>query len=437
MKKSKIDNMIQKIKRNLIIWNTIITSTILSVVVLGICYINITRMREDNIKQFIELQDKLVNKLQNEFSISNEWLSKMEIDYNAVIYIEDNGAPFFFEGSWIPPVSRNIMIKKAKKKALEEGIDTTKYVYSTYKNSSSVFTIKDKKNASAYCAVCNIPVRNGYMSLTLLQFHPHEKALISKQIILYVGGDLLGCFALFLVSCFFVGKALKPAVESQKRQNEFIAAASHDLRSPLTVIQTNATALLIDKVDNKRFVPKIVEECRHMSRLISDMLILASSDVKTWNIQYESIDTESYLIDLYDTYYELCKNQDHILTLELPEEALPRIQADKGRLTQVIGILIDNAISYSPAGSTIILRPYIKRSVFLLEVEDHGCGISKEQKEKIFDRFYRVDKSRNDNTHFGLGLSIAKELIELQRGRISVKDVEKKGATFVIELPLS
>jgi signal transduction histidine kinase len=256
------------------------------------------------------------------------------------------------------------------------------------------------------------------------------------QIILYLGIDLLGCFALFLVSCFFVGKVLKPVEESQKRQNEFIAAASHDLRTPLAVIQTNASALLIEGVDNQRFVPKIKAECRRMSRLISDMLILASSDAKTWQIQKEDINTESYLIDLYDTFYELCRKKNHVLKLDLPEENLPVIHSDKGRLTQIIGILIDNAVCYSPEESSITLSPYIRRSSFCLEVEDHGCGISKEQKEKIFNRFYCVDKSRNDNTHFGLGLSVAKELIELHGAKIYVKDTEGGGATFLLEIPL-
>jgi signal transduction histidine kinase len=112
------------------------------------------------------------------------------------------------------------------------------------------------------------------------------------------------------------------------------------------------------------------------------------------------------------------------------------LTADKDRLTQVLGILLDNAVSYSPAKSKIILRPYQKKNTFCLDVEDHGIGITDEQKEYIFNRFYRVDKARNDSSHFGLGLSVAKELMELMDGKISVKDTLGGGTTFVIELPL-
>lgn len=428
--------MLHKIKRNLIILNTVLTSIILSIVITIVGYININQIKNNKLKEFSELSETIEYKLQNERIISNSWLSKLEAKYKAIISIEDNGEPFLYRGSWEPLTSRYIMIKKAKEAALSEGIDTKGYTISSRQNKSSVHIIKGNHKENAFASVCIIPKEAGYMSLTLIQFHPREKIQILMQIILYMTITILGSFSLFLVSCFFVGKVLKPAVESQKRQNEFIAAASHDLRSPLAVIQTNASALLIEGADKKHFLPKIIDECTRMSRLIGDMLILATSDAKTWQIRKEVIDSESYLIDLYDSLSAFCSKKNHKLALDLPDNPLPQLHIDKDRLTQVLGILIDNAISYSPEGSCITIRPYIKKSLFRIEVEDHGCGITREQKEKIFHRFYRVDKSRNDNTHFGLGLSVAKELMELQSGKIFAKDTLEGGATFVLEFPL-
>jgi signal transduction histidine kinase len=416
--------------------NTAITCIILSIVIIGAYWINISQYKQNNLDNFKELQDSIIYKCQTDNTIKNAWLSNLESKNKLIIHIEDNGIPFFFRGSWTPSTKRDVMIKKAQKAALKEGVDTTQYTTASYKNSTSIFQLTGNHDEPTYASVSIIPTENGYMSLTLIQFFPHERTKIYLQILLYVGIDLIGSFALFLVSCFFVNKALKPVVESQMKQNEFIAAASHDLRSPLAVIQTNSTALLIEGAEPKRFIPKIIEECNRMSRLISDMLILASSDAKTWHIQREEIDTETYLIDLYDSFSSLCQKKEHTLTLDFPENSLPKIYADKGRLTQVLSILLDNAISYSPIKSTITLRPYLKKSSFYLEVEDHGIGISKEEKETVFDRFYRVDRSRNDNSHFGLGLSIAKELMELQNGKIFVKDTMNGGTTFVIELPL-
>ncbi len=429
--------MLHRIKRNLIILNTVLTGITLTIIVLGMCYINIRQIRETYKNDFLKLQDTIVYKLQNDNSISNEWLSKLEVDNRAIIYIEDNGRPFFFKGAWTPSLPRAALVNKAKEEALSEGIDTTVNTIFSYKNSSSIILLSGADKEPAFAVVCKIPVKKGCLNLVLIQFRPNEKARIGMQIAIYLGINLAGCFVLFLISWYFVGKVLKPAEESQRKQNEFIAAASHDLRTPLAVIQSNATTLLLGGSDEMHFLPKIIEECKRMSILIGDMLILASSDARTWQIRKEELQTESYLIDLYDTYSALCRKKEHQLLLDFPEDVLPKIKADKGRLTQIIGILIDNAICYSPFGSSIILRPYVKKSSFCIEVEDHGNGIPKEKREKIFDRFYQEDQSRSDNTHFGLGLSVAKELIELQGGRIYVKDTPQQGATFVVEIPYS
>ncbi len=428
--------MLFKLKKQLIILNTIITSFILSIVIIGACDGIIKQIKKNSLDSFVNLQDTITYRLQSENIINDAWVAELEAAYKLIIHIEDNGLPFFFKGSWISPSLRETMIDEAKKEALLEGIDTTVYSIHSDKVRSSIFNLNSNQTTPVYGSVCLIPNDNGYMSLTLIQYRPNEKLQINRQVILFIGINILGIFALFLVSCFFINKALKPVVDSQKRQTEFIAAASHDLRSPLAVIQTNASALLIDGTDPKRFVPIIIKECTRMSRLIHDMLILASSDSKTWIVQKEVIDTDTYLIDLYDSFSSLCQKKEHNLTIDFLQDTLPQIYADKDHLTQVLSILIDNAISYSPVKSNIILRPYQKKASFFIEVEDHGIGITKEQKEYIFNRFYRADNSRNDNSHFGLGLSVAKELIELQNGKISMKNTVDGGSTFMIELPL-
>jgi OmpR-family two-component system manganese-sensing sensor histidine kinase len=427
--------MLHKLKKRLIILNTIVTSTILSIVVIGACYVNIIQYKRNNIDNFINLLDSIEDKLQLENIITNTWLSQFEVSNQMIVHIEDNGSSFFFKGGWKSAVYRDIMIKEAKKAALTEEIDTTVYSLPFEKTRSSIYNFTDHR-IPAYASVSIIPTDKGYMSLTLIQFRPLEKTYIRNHIFLFISADILGILALFLVSCFFVRKALKPVEENHIRQNEFIASVSHDLRSPLAVIQTNATALLIKGSDPKRFVPVITGECTRMSRMLKDMLILVSSDSKTWTIRKESIDTDTYLIELYETFSSLCYKKEHKLSLDFLEAFLPKINADKDRLTQVLGILIDNAISYSPFQSTITIRPYVKKNIFCIEVEDQGIGIEKDQIELIFNRFYRADKSRNNTSHFGLGLSVAKELMELQGGKIRLKNAGNKGSVFIIELPL-
>jgi signal transduction histidine kinase len=427
--------MLHKLKKRLIILNTAITGLILNIVIIGAIYININQIQENSLNNFSNLRETIAYNLQTNKVIIDNWLAQLEASNQMIIHIEDNGTPLLFNGSWHPFSSRISMIEKVKNLALSEGVNTNLYSKYLNKNQSSIFQFTDH-NIPVYSCVSLIPAHNGFISLILIQYQPKEHSKILCQIFLYLIIDIFGLFAFFLVSLFFVNKTMKPVEESNQRQNEFIASASHDLRSPLAVIQTNATALLIEGASPKQFVPIIVKECTRMSRLLRDLLILASSDAKTWSIQKRSIDTDTYLAELFESFSLYCRERKHHLTFDIPSDPLPPMNADKDRLTQILGILIDNAISYSPQDSMITLRPYIKKSFFYLEVQDHGIGIKNEQKEFIFNRFYQVDKSRNDTSHFGLGLSVAKELIELQSGKISLKDTSDGGSTFIIELPL-
>lgn len=176
-------------------------------------------------------------------------------------------------------------------------------------------------------------------------------------------------------------------------------------------------------------------ECNRMSRLISDMLLLASSDARTWSLFIEQVDMDTLLIECYDMFCTCFNKKDHRLTLELPEENLHVINGDRERIKQMLTILVDNAMSHTSKGEMIALRAYNQKHFVVVEVEDHGDGIHEEDKKHVFERFYRGDQSRNEKKHFGLGLSIAKELIELHEGDISIKDTTGGGATFILRLP--
>ncbi len=429
--------MLLKLKRQLILQYTILTTLILNIVIFSAFYVNMNQLKGYQLEKFENIRDTIVYKLQTENIINNTWLSEQEAANKLIIHIEENGTPFFFKGSWLTFYDRNALIAKAKEAATKEGIDTSSMYVNFNQSNSSIIRLDVAGNITTYACVSIIPNENGYKSITLIQFHPEEVHQMIRMIILFLLVDLIGSFLLFLISCLLVKKVIQPIEEGQQKQKEFIAAASHDLRSPLAVITTNATAALLEGADRNRFIPRIVDECGRMSKLISDMLILSSSEAKSWEMHKTLLETETYLIDLYDAYSLVCQKRQHSLSLDFPDYPLTPIYADKDRLTQVIGILIDNALSYSPVNSTITLRPFYKKNTFALEVIDRGIGIADEQKKVIFDRFYRIDKARNDNTHFGLGLSIAKELIELQGGKINVSDTKGGGSTFTLELPQS
>jgi signal transduction histidine kinase len=216
------------------------------------------------------------------------------------------------------------------------------------------------------------------------------------------------------------------------KQTRFIASASHELRSPLSVISANNSAITTTSLETQNFMNGIDKECKRMARLIDDMLLLAATDAKTWSLKKEPVEIDTLLIETYEAFLPLCQQKELQLLLEIPEDELPSIYGDKERLHQILTILLDNALSYTPARKNIILRGYCISNYLYLEVADQGFGIADEYKKLVFDRFYRLEQSRNDKQHFGLGLSIAKELIQLQGGTISIHDTVGGGSTFVI-----
>ena len=172
-----------------------------------------------------------------------------------------------------------------------------------------------------------------------------------------------------------------------------------------------------------------------MGNLIKDLLVLAASDSKKWQLTIGNHDSDTLLLDVYETFEPVCRSKGMALHLTLPDIELPRIHCDKNRVIQILTILLDNAVTYTPSGGTIDLKVFIKKRKICYLVADHGKGIPDEEKERIFDRFYQSDRARKEKEHFGLGLSIARELAELQKGKLTVTDTEGGGCTFLLLIP--
>lgn len=171
-----------------------------------------------------------------------------------------------------------------------------------------------------------------------------------------------------------------------------------------------------------------------MSALVNDMLTLSQSDNYRFPIQLQPVELDTLLMNSYEAFETLAKEKSLALSIHLPEKALPLCSADPERISQVLSILILNAISYTPEGGKIELSLSHSKEHFHISVKDNGIGISDKDKKKIFDRFYRVEKSRSAKEHFGLGLSIAYEIIKAHNGNILVKDAESGGSEFIVVL---
>ncbi|MBU5438863.1 HAMP domain-containing protein [Tissierella sp. MSJ-40] len=225
--------------------------------------------------------------------------------------------------------------------------------------------------------------------------------------------------------------------ESVEKQNQFVSDASHELRTPISVIQGYANLLdrwgKEDKEVLEESLEAIKSESENMKNLVENLLFLARGDKHTQKINkeefplnklIEEILTETKLID-----------DSHIIRNEQNENII--VNADKNLIKEALRIFLDNSIKYTPSGGTIRLNSYKKNNKAIITIEDTGMGISQEHLPHIFDRFYRTDKSRTrESGGTGLGLSIAKWIIDNHMGTITVNSKVNIGTKVTVELPL-
>ena len=323
----------------------------------------------------------------------------------------------------------NMLAEAARISREEQGLDVE------YTGSISLPKEVYFETADFYACTALIPKGSGVLSLVLVYPLDGLKGQIFHQRILWGGLLLIAVLALVVFSWFFTGKMLRPLEENRKRQTQFIASASHELRSPLAVILSSVQAIEADPGECRRFLSTIKSEGTRMSRLIGDMLALANADNKSWSIMKSPCELDTLLLETYEKYEPLLREKGISMNVELPDESLSPCRCDGGRISQVLGILLDNGASYVPTGGKIRSGVEEKEKYFRIYVEDNGPGISDENKEAVFQRFYRADSSRKDKQHFGLGLCIAKEIVTLHHGSIRIEDTKGGGTTFVVRLP--
>lgn len=439
--------MFEHVQKKLAVLYTAMTGAVLLLLLSLLFAWNLGLRRQEERIAFQSLWMTVTNQFQMNHAMSDAYLAHTEASHQAILHIEENGQAFFFPGSWTPESPRTSLIELAMETAADEGIFPDIPPVSESFNQTSEFQIRGRKGDSYYGRLLVLPSAKGARSLLLLSRITPLFSLFGQLVPLFAFAAVLGIVCIYFVSLFLTGRALLPAREAAARQAEFIAAASHELRSPLAVIRSSCFAALQETApapSPARLLSNIERECSRMARLVSDMLLLASADAGTWTLHPEELEADTLLMDAYETFLPICRQKNIALTIRLPEEALPRFRGDRQRMEQVLAILLDNALSYTPEGRSVFLslslvlpsHRFGSSCPFLaFEVSDSGPGIPDDKKKKIFDRFYRADSSRTEKKHFGLGLSIAKELIALHKGTIRVLDRPGGGSRFIIYLP--
>jgi two-component system OmpR family sensor kinase len=228
---------------------------------------------------------------------------------------------------------------------------------------------------------------------------------------------------------------------SQQSQKDFIANVSHELKTPLTSILgftqaiSDGTAGTQDELTKATTV--IETEARRMYRLVMDLLDLARLDAGILEMERSPMDLEALLQKVVDRFSLQAINAK--VDLAYRRNPLPEVVGDHDRLMQVFTNLVDNAIKNTPEGGVVILEAQPVGTDIQVVVKDSGCGIADKDIDRIFERFYQVDKSRagNQDRGSGLGLSIVKEIVQAHGGSITVESPSELGSTFMVKIPIT
>ena len=257
------------------------------------------------------------------------------------------------------------------------------------------------------------------------------KGLITNCMLIGIAG-----LGLFLIVSILLSKwAVAPVKRAWEQQKQFIADASHELKTPLTVILTNAELLQDEGYDKKeyhRFAASIQMMGQQMRGLVEEMLLLTKADDSVQTKSFQRLDWSHTIRDASLLFDAVFFEKNLTLKTEIKENIY--VRGDEAKLKQVAEILLDNAQKYCKEKATTTVRLSRKGRQALLEVSDEGEEISAEELEKIILRFYRIDKARSMNHSYGLGLSIAERIVQAHKGKIWAESSNGVN-TFFVSLP--
>jgi len=228
--------------------------------------------------------------------------------------------------------------------------------------------------------------------------------------------------------------------QAENEQRDFIQNASHELKTPLTVIKGYIESLLEDPLDQpdrtKKTLRILKKNADRLESLISDILDLSRIEAEKTDLKVSPLDLKGQIEQVLSEFEAKASEKKIRLASELPQD-LPKVLMSELHFDQILSNLVDNAVKYSGEETTVTVRVLPDAQAgLILQVEDQGIGISEEERHRVFERFYRVDKARSRASGgTGLGLSIARTLVENYGGSISVTSKPGQGSVFYVSLP--
>lgn len=265
-----------------------------------------------------------------------------------------------------------------------------------------------------------------------------EQQRVLRQLLntmIFLGGLVTILFG--VASWILAGRTIKPSQQAWDKQQNFIANASHELRAPLTLIHAGVELSLrkAESKGQKEILSDVLSDANYMNKLIEDLLLLSRLDSNTLKLEIQPINIIEFTPELLRQVERVAQNRSISFVHTIKQISL---FADPIRLKQILLIILDNAIRNTEPGGTVSMDVDHSSDKGVITISDNGSGIPPDLIDKVFDRFFKVnDQSSLDYRGSGLGLSIAKSLVESQNGKIKIHSKCEKGTQVILEFPLS
>lgn len=241
------------------------------------------------------------------------------------------------------------------------------------------------------------------------------------------------CVALvYILIWLFSKKAIEPTAKSVEKQKRFITDASHELKTPLTVIAASLKVLEME-VGQQKWIDKAQAQTEHMTRLVNDLVTLARLDEEKPPLRFVQFDVSGVVAETAESFRDFAAAKGHPLEIDVAPGLSCR--GDEYAIRQLVSVLLDNAVKYADSGGSIRFRLEAAPKGAVLRVSNPCAGLDTTELDKLFDRFYRPDRSRSKQTGgFGVGLSIARSIVEAHHGSIRAECPEDSIIQFVVAL---
>ncbi len=270
--------------------------------------------------------DSLLTHLDTENIISNQWLAQQERSNQALIFLSDGGKPLQFQGIWPAKTARSTLLERAQKQARAQGLELTVRPMLPAKTARVSFPLNGDHGDRYLVQAAILSSSSGWQTAVMMKDLRQEQGQILQMRIRCVGLLICGISVLLALSWWLSGQAARPISESIQRQTEFVAAASHELKSPLAVLSASASVLGMSPEQDETLRQTICRECTRMGRLVSDLLVLARGDTGTWSLESQTVDLDGILSAVAETGGLLAAKKAQQFLLDLPDNTLPPVR---------------------------------------------------------------------------------------------------------------